>query len=66
MDFPQAAHSLQVGSSSSILLSYGDLSSNQPSRTVPLVPEKLGLEIPGWLSSLVPAFGPGRDPGDPG
>ena len=22
--------------------------------------------IPGWLSGLAPAFGPGRDPGDPG
>ena len=22
--------------------------------------------IPGWRSGLVPAFGPGRDPGDPG
>ena len=22
--------------------------------------------IPGWHSGLVPAFGPGRDPGDPG
>ena len=22
--------------------------------------------IPGWCSGLVPAFGPGRDPGDPG
>ena len=22
--------------------------------------------IPGWHSSLAPAFGPGRDPGDPG
>ena len=22
--------------------------------------------IPGWRSSLAPAFGPGRDPGDPG
>ena len=26
--------------------------------------EKLG--IPGWRSGLAPAFGPGRDPGDPG
>ena len=25
-----------------------------------------GEGIPGWLSSLAPAFGPGRDPGDPG
>ena len=24
------------------------------------------LGIPGWRSGLVPAFGPGRDPGDPG
>ena len=24
------------------------------------------IEIPGWRSSLAPAFGPGRDPGDPG
>ena len=24
------------------------------------------MGIPGWLSGLVPAFGPGRDPGDPG
>ena len=22
--------------------------------------------IPGWRSGLAPAFGPGRDPGDPG
>ena len=22
--------------------------------------------IPGWFSGLAPAFGPGRDPGDPG
>ena len=22
--------------------------------------------IPGWPSGLAPAFGPGRDPGDPG
>ena len=22
--------------------------------------------IPGWCSGLVPVFGPGRDPGDPG
>ena len=22
--------------------------------------------IPGWCSGLAPAFGPGRDPGDPG
>ena len=27
-------------------------------------PESLG--IPGWLSGLAPAFGPGRDPGVPG
>ena len=25
-----------------------------------------GRGIPGWHSGLVPAFGPGRDPGDPG
>ena len=25
--------------------------------------EKIG--IPGWCSGLAPAFGPGRDPGDP-
>ena len=25
-----------------------------------------GLGIPGWRSGLAPAFGPGRDPGDPG
>ena len=24
------------------------------------------LGIPGWHSGLAPAFGPGRDPGDPG
>ena len=24
------------------------------------------LGIPGWRSGLVPAFGPGREPGDPG
>ena len=24
------------------------------------------LGIPGWRSDLEPAFGPGRDPGDPG
>ena len=24
------------------------------------------LGIPGWRSGLAPAFGPGRDPGDPG
>ena len=24
------------------------------------------LRIPAWLSGLVPAFGPGRDPGVPG
>ena len=28
--------------------------------------ERLCLGIPGWLSGLAPAFGPGRDPGDPG
>ena len=27
---------------------------------------KTKLEIPGWRSGLAPAFGPGRDPGDPG
>ena len=26
----------------------------------------IGLGIPGWRSGLAPAFGPGRDPGDPG
>ena len=26
----------------------------------------LTLGIPGWRSGLAPAFGPGRDPGDPG
>ena len=25
-----------------------------------------GDGIPGWRSGLAPAFGPGRDPGDPG
>ena len=25
-----------------------------------------GVGIPGWLSGLAPACGPGRDPGDPG
>ena len=29
-----------------------------------LNPERQG--IPGWRSGLAPAFGPGRDPGDPG
>ena len=24
------------------------------------------MGIPGWCSGLAPAFGPGRDPGDPG
>ena len=24
------------------------------------------MGIPGWRSGLAPAFGPGRDPGDPG
>ena len=28
--------------------------------------EKMGLGIPGWRSGLALAFGPGRDPGDPG
>ena len=28
--------------------------------------KKEGEEIPGWRSGLAPAFGPGRDPGDPG
>ena len=28
--------------------------------------ESIHMGIPGWRSSLVPAFGPGRDPGDPG
>ena len=27
---------------------------------------KLRVGIPGWRSGLAPAFGPGRDPGDPG
>ena len=27
---------------------------------------KLKVRIPGWLSSLVPAIGPGRDSGVPG
>ena len=26
----------------------------------------MNLGIPGWRSSLAPAFGPGPDPGDPG
>ena len=26
----------------------------------------VGTGIPGWCSGLVPAFGPGRDPGDLG
>ena len=30
------------------------------------VPWKCALGIPGWRSSLAPAFGPGRNPGDPG
>ena len=28
--------------------------------------KKKKLGIPGWRSGLAPAFGPGRDPGDPG
>ena len=28
--------------------------------------KKKYVGIPGWLSGLAPAFGPGRDPGDPG
>ena len=28
--------------------------------------QKVVRGIPGWRSGLVPAFGPGRDPGDPG
>ena len=28
--------------------------------------KNLLLGIPGWRSGLAPAFGPGRDPGDPG
>ena len=28
--------------------------------------KKLLTGIPGWRSGLAPAFGPGRDPGDPG
>ena len=28
--------------------------------------KKSFLGIPGWLSGLAPAFGPGRDPGVPG
>ena len=28
--------------------------------------QKLERGIPGWRSGLAPAFGPGRDPGDPG
>ena len=28
--------------------------------------QSLGMGIPGWCSGLAPAFGPGRDPGDPG
>ena len=28
--------------------------------------KKLIPGIPGWRSGLAPAFGPGRDPGDPG
>ena len=27
---------------------------------------KSKLGIPGWLSGLAPALGPGHDPGDPG
>ena len=27
---------------------------------------KLECGIPGWCRGLAPAFGPGRDPGDPG
>ena len=27
---------------------------------------KMKLGIPGWRRGLAPAFGPGRDPGDPG
>ena len=26
----------------------------------------IAFGIPGWRSGLAPAFGPGRDPGDPG
>ena len=28
--------------------------------------KQVGDGIPGWRSGLAPAFGPGRDPGDPG
>ena len=28
--------------------------------------KKKSMGIPGWRSGLAPAFGPGRDPGDPG
>ena len=32
-----------------------------------LTPVRMGkIGIPGWRSGLAPAFGPGRDPGDPG
>ena len=31
-----------------------------------LVLKVLDWGIPGWRSGLAPAFGPGRDPGDPG
>ena len=34
--------------------------------TVNLKVKNSGTGIPGWRSGLAPAFGPGRDPGDPG
>ena len=33
---------------------------------IDLINEKYKAGIPGWRSGLAPAFGPGRDPGDPG
>ena len=33
---------------------------------LPFFHKSKNLGIPGWLSSLVPAFGPGHDPGVPG
>ena len=40
------------------------ISSHTPIRIVTINNNKQG--IPGWRSGLAPAFGPGRDPGDPG
>ena len=40
--------------------------SNEGKLLFPPMKKEIHIGILGWCSSLAPAFGPGRDPGDPG